>query len=156
VERCVRLRAVERRLLLYPIEEASLRLCQHPIENWRVDFYSDLMTEALTESLEAKVAEVAAIDDHVRRGLAAREARDLLAARDRELLEILRTAVQTLRREGRTWAEVGGLFGRSHAWAEALATGRSSKRGKAGHAAESTPRAGAAEGHSPDTSTTDQ
>lgn len=110
------------------------------------------MTDAFTESLEAKVAEVAAIEDLVERGRAAREARDRLAASDRALLAIQRAAVQGLR-PGRTWAEVGQLFGRTHAWAEALATGRSSKRRKSDHAAQPTPSARAAEGHSPDTTT---
>jgi hypothetical protein len=113
------------------------------------------MTDAFTESLEAKVAEVAALEDLVERGLAAREVRDQLAASDRTLYEIQQAAIQGLR-PGRTWAEVGQLFGRSHAWAEALATGRSAKRRKTVHAAESTPRAGAAEGHAPDTSTPEQ
>ena len=113
------------------------------------------MTDAFTESLEAKVAEVAALEDLVERGLAARKVRDQLAASDRALYEIQQAAIQELR-TGRTWAEVGQLFGRSHAWAEAIATGRSARRGKAGHAAESTPRAGAAEGHSPDTDQPDQ
>ena len=108
------------------------------------------MTDAFTESLEAKVAEIAAIEDLIERGLAARKVRDQLAASDRDLYAIQQAVIQGLR-PGRTWAEVGAIFGRSHAWAEALATGRSSKRGKAGHDAESTPRAGAAEGHSPDT-----
>jgi hypothetical protein len=113
------------------------------------------MTDAFTESLEAKVAQVAAIDDLVERGLAAREVRDQLTAGDRDLYAIQRDVVQQLR-SGRTWAEVGRLFGRSHAWAEALATGRSSRRGKTDHAAESTPHARAAEGHSPDTGTPEQ
>lgn len=108
------------------------------------------MTDALTESLEATVAEVAAIDDPVARGLAAREARRVLAASDHALYVIQRAAVQGLR-AGRTWAEVGHLFGRSHAWAEALAKGRSSKRRKVDHASESTPRAGAKEGQPNDT-----
>lgn len=111
------------------------------------------MTDALTKSLEAKIAEVAAIEDLVNRGVAAREARDQLAASDHALLEIQRAVIQALRQQGRTWAQVGDLFGRSHAWAEALATGRSSKRRKTEHAAESTPDARAAEGHSPDTPT---
>ncbi|MEU0818907.1 hypothetical protein [Streptomyces mirabilis] len=113
------------------------------------------MTDAFTESLEAKVAEVAAIDDLLAQGLAALEARQKLAASDQALYSIQQAAVQGLR-PGRTWAEVGGLFGRSYAWAEAIAKGRSSKRSKADHAAESTPRAGAAEGRSPDTETPDQ
>jgi len=137
------------------ILSAPLRVCQHPIEKWRVDFYSGHMTDALTESLEAKVAEVAALEDLVERGLAAREVRDQLAASDRALYEIQQAVIRDLR-PGRTWAEVGQLFGRSHAWAEALATGRSSKRGKNVHDAESTPRAGTEEGHSPDTGTPDQ
>jgi len=110
------------------------------------------MTEAFTDSLEARVAEIEAIEDPVQRGLAAREAREYLAASDRKLYAIQRAAVQALR-PGRTWAEVGDLFGRSYAWAEAIAKGRSSKRGK-DHAAESTPRAGAEEGHVPDTDQT--
>lgn len=113
------------------------------------------MTDAFTESLEAKVAEVAAIDDLLAQGLAALEARQKLAASDQALYAIQQAAVQGLR-PGRTWAEVGELFGRSYAWAEAIAKGRSSKRSKADHAAESTPRAGAAEGHDPDTETPDQ
>lgn len=113
------------------------------------------MTDAFTESLEAKVAEVAAIDDLLAQGLAALEARQKLAASDQALYVIQQAAVQGLR-PGRTWAEVGELFGRSYAWAEAIAKGRSSKRSKTDHDAESTPRAGAAEGHSPDTETPDQ
>ena len=151
----MRLQAVERRSLLYAIEDPHLRVCQHRLENWRVDSYSDLMTDALAESLEAKIAEVAAIEDLVQRGLAAREARDQLALSDRALYEIQQAVIQELK-PGRTWAQVGQLFGRSHAWAEALATGRSSKRRKTDHAAESTPRASAAKGHSPDTETPDQ
>jgi hypothetical protein len=141
---------VERRSLLYAIEAPLLRVCQHPIENRRVDFYSDLMTDAFTESLEAKVAEVKAIEDLLTQGRAALEARQKLAASDQDLYAIQQAAVRGLR-QGRTWAEVGELFGRSYAWAEAIAKGRSSKRGKNDHAAESTPRVGAAEGHSPDT-----
>ncbi|MFJ4785105.1 hypothetical protein [Streptomyces sp. NPDC088794] len=113
------------------------------------------MTDAFTESLEAKVAEVAAIDDLLTQGLAALEARKQLAESDQALYAIERAAVQGLR-PGRTWAEVGYLFGRSYGWAEAIAKGRSAKRGKSDHDAESTPRAGAAEGHSPDTGTPDQ
>lgn len=111
------------------------------------------MTDAFTESLEAKVAEIAAIDDLVEQGRAALEARQKLATSDQALYAIQRAAVQGLH-VGRTWAEVGDLFGRSHAWAEAIAKGRSAKRGKSDHAAESTPTARAAEGHSPDTTTT--
>lgn len=113
------------------------------------------MTDAFTESLEAKVAEVAAIDDLLTQGLAAIEARQKLASSDQALYAIERAAVQGLR-PGRTWAQVGELFGRSYGWAEAIAKGRSSKRGKSDHDAESTPRAGAAEGHAPDTETPDQ
>lgn len=107
------------------------------------------MTDAFTESLEAKVAEVEAIEDLLARGRAALDARQKLAESDQELYSIQQAAIQGLR-QGRTWAEVGELFGRSYAWAEAIAKGRSAKRGKTDHAAESTPRAGAAEGHSPD------
>jgi hypothetical protein len=145
---------VERPRLQHHTEDI-LRLCQHSIENWRVDFYSGLMTDAFTESLEAKVAEVAAIDDLLMQGRAALEARKKLAESDQALYAIQQAAVQGLR-PGRTWAEVGDLFGRSYAWAEAIAKGRSSKRGKGDHAAESTPRASAAEGHSLDTETPDQ
>ncbi|WP_020135085.1 hypothetical protein [Streptomyces sp. 351MFTsu5.1] len=107
------------------------------------------MTDAFAESLEAKVAQVEAIDDLLARGRAAIEARQLLAVSDRDLYAIQQAALQGLR-EGRTWAQVGELFGRTHAWAEAIAKGRSAKRGKTDHAAESTPRAGAAEGRDPD------
>lgn len=113
------------------------------------------MTDAFTESLEAKVAEVAAIDDLLAQGLAALKARQKLAESDQALYVIEQAAVRGLR-PGRTWAEVGEMFGRSYGWAEAIAKGRSSKRGKADHAVESTPHADAAEGHSPDTSTPDQ
>ena len=145
---------MERPWLQHHIEDC-LRLCQHPIENRCVDFYSDLMTDAFTESLEAKVAEVAAIDDLLAQGRAALEARQKLAASDQALYAIQQAAVQGLR-QGRTWAEVGELFGRSYGWAEAIAKGRSSKRGKADHAAESTPRASAEEGHATDTDQTDR
>ncbi|MFE9286664.1 hypothetical protein [Streptomyces olivaceus] len=110
------------------------------------------MTDAFTESLEARVAEIAAIKDLVERGLAAREAREHMAVRDRELYAIQRAVVQELK-PGRTWEEVGRLFGRSHAWAEALATARSSKRRKSEHAAQQTPTARETEGHGEDTST---
>lgn len=113
------------------------------------------MTDAFTESLEAKVAEVAAIEDLVERGSVAREVRDRLMESDHALYSIQQAVLQELR-VGRTWAQVGELFGRSHAWAEAIAKGRSSKRRKTDHSAESTPRAGAAEGHSPDTDQPDQ
>ena len=113
------------------------------------------MTDAFTESLEAKVAEVAAIDDLLARGRAALEARQKLAASDQALYVIQQAAVQGLR-PGRTWAQVGELFGRSYGWAEAIAKGRSSKRGKTDHAAESTSRAGAEEGHDTDTDQTDR
>lgn len=93
------------------------------------------MTDAFTESLEAKVAEIAAIDDLIEQGRAALEARQKLAASDQALYAIQRAALQGLY-AGRTWAEVGALFGRSHAWAEAIAKGRSAKRGKSDHAAE--------------------
>lgn len=137
------------------ILSAPLRICQHPIEKWRVRFYSGHMTDAFTESLEAKVAEVAAIDDPLTQGLAAIEARQQLATSDQALYAIEQAAVQGLR-PGRTWAEVGDLFGRSYGWAEAIAKGRSSRRGKTDHAAESTPHARAAEGHSPDIGTPEQ
>jgi hypothetical protein len=109
------------------------------------------MTDALTESLEAKVAEVAAIEDLVQRGVAAREVRTQIAAADRALYAIQQAVVQELR-PGRTWAEVGQLFERTGSWAEALARGRKSKR-KGGHAVQPTPHARAAEGHSPDSAT---
>ncbi|MGW7087565.1 hypothetical protein ACWGH2_29270 [Streptomyces sp. NPDC054871] len=107
------------------------------------------MTDAFADSLEAKVAEVAAIDDLLEQGLAAHEARQKLAASDHALYVIQQAAVQGLR-QGRTWAEVGRLFGRSYAWAEAIARGRSSKRRKVDHAAKPMPRAGAEEGHAAD------
>jgi hypothetical protein len=113
------------------------------------------MTDAFTESLEAKVAEVAAIEDLLERGLAAIEARQKLAESDQALYAIEQAAVQGLR-PGRTWAEVGELFGRSYGWAEAIAKGRSSKRGKTDHAPESTSRAEAKEGHATDTDQTDR
>jgi hypothetical protein len=113
------------------------------------------MTDAFTESLEAKVAEVAAIEDLLTQGRAALEARQKLTESDQALYAIQQAAVRGLR-QGRTWAEVGELFGRSYAWAEAIAKGRSSKRGKTDHAAESTPRAGAAEGHPSVTDQPDQ
>jgi hypothetical protein len=114
------------------------------------------MTDALTEAQEAKVAEVAAHEDLIERYHAAREARaQTKVTFDQPLHEIQRAVVRELR-PGRTWAEVGRMIGTSGSWAEALATGRSSKRRKSDHAAESTPRAGAAEGHSPDTETPDQ
>lgn len=140
--------AVERpRLQHHP--EGCLRVCQHHLENWRVDSYSDLMTDAFTESLEAKVAEVEAIEDQVAQCRAVLDARQQLAESDQRLYAIQQAAIQGLR-QGRTWAEVGELFGRSYAWAEAIAKGRSAKRGKTDHVAESTPHAGAAEGHSLD------
>lgn len=113
------------------------------------------MTDALTDALEAKVAEVAAIENPVERGLAAREVRDQLAENDRALYAIQRDSVRKLRPE-HTWAEIGELFGRSYGWAEALAAGRGSRRRKNDHAAESTPRADAPEGHSPDADQPDQ
>lgn len=113
------------------------------------------MTDAFTESLEAKVAQVEAIEDLVDRGMAAIEARQRLATSDQALYAIERAAVQGLR-PGRTWAEVGSLFGRTYGWAEGIAKGRSARRRKGGHAAESTLRAGATEGHSPDTETPEQ
>jgi hypothetical protein len=106
------------------------------------------MTDAFTESLEAKVAEVAAIEDLVQRVLAARLARDQLATSDRALHATTQAALRDLK-PGRTWAEVGRMFGRSHSWAEALATGRSAKRRRTAHASESTAPAGAAEGQPP-------
>jgi hypothetical protein len=142
---------VERRSLQHHIE-AVLSACQHRIENWRVATYAEAMTDALTEFLEEKVAHVAAIEDPVQRGLAAREARDQLATSDRALYAIQRAAVRELK-PGRTWAEVGRLFGRSHAWAEAIAAGRSAKRKKTGHVAESTPASRAVEGRQDDTTT---
>lgn len=148
MERPLELEAVERPSFLYPIEVARLRACQHPIEGWLVDFYSGLMTDAFTESLEARVAEVAAIDDLVQRGLAARHVRDQLARSDRTLHAMQQAVLKELK-PGRTWAEVGRMFGRSHSWAEALATGRSSKRRKTEHASDSTAHAGAAEGQPP-------
>ncbi|WP_420032275.1 hypothetical protein ACN2WE_05275 [Streptomyces sp. cg28] len=109
------------------------------------------MTDALTEAQEAKVAEVAACEDIVARYHAARVARaKTMETFDRPLHEIQREAVQLLR-PGRTWAEVGRLIGASGSWAEALATGRKPKRRKVDHAGESTPRAGAEEGHAADT-----
>lgn len=146
---------MERPWLQHHIED-FLSPCQHPIEKWRVDFYSVPMTDALTEAQEAKVAEVAAREDLVERYHAAREARARSKATfDHPLHEIQRAVIRELR-PGRTWAEVGRLIGTSGSWAEALATGRSSKRRKTVHAAESTPRARTTEGHSPDTETPDQ
>ncbi|MFK4869009.1 hypothetical protein ACI3K4_27725 [Streptomyces sp. CSMPJR101] len=110
------------------------------------------MTDALKEFLEARVAEIEAIDDLTEQVHAAIEARQQLAASDQALYAIQRSGIEGLHEE-RTWAEVGGLFGRSHAWAEAIAKGRSAKRGKSDHAAQPTPRAGAVEGHAPDTTT---
>ncbi|MFD5384305.1 hypothetical protein ACFWMG_04910 [Streptomyces sp. NPDC127074] len=107
------------------------------------------MTDALTKSLEAKIAEVAAIDDLVERGLAAREVRNQIAAGDRALYAIHQAVVQELR-QGRTWAEVGELFERTGSWAEALARGRKSKR-KGDHADQPTPHARTTEGHATDT-----
>ncbi|MFF6966249.1 hypothetical protein ACFY9G_23140 [Streptomyces anthocyanicus] len=151
MERLLELRAVERRSLQHHLEDV-LRRCQHRLENWRVDFYCGSMTDAFTESLEAKVAEVEAIDDLLARGRAALEARQALAASDQALYAIQQAAVQGLY-PGRTWAQVGELFGRTHAWAEAIARGRSSKRRKSDHAVQPTPNARAAEGHAEDTGT---
>lgn len=109
------------------------------------------MTDALTEAQEAKVAEVAAREDLIERYHAAREARAQTRTNfDQPLHEIQRAVVRELR-PGRTWAEVGRLLGTSGSWAEALATGRKSKRRREDHDAESTPHAGAEEGRSPDT-----
>ncbi|MET9445032.1 hypothetical protein [Streptomyces sp. NPDC006610] len=110
------------------------------------------MTDAFKESLEAKVAEVAAINDLLTQGRAVLEARQRLAECDQALYAIEQAAIQGLR-PGRTWAEVGELFGRSHAWAEAIAKGRSAKRKKTGHVAESTPASRAVEGRQDDTTT---
>lgn len=145
----MRLWAVERPRLQHHTDD-FLSGCQHCLENWRVGFYAESMTDAFTESLEAKVAQVEAIDDLLAQGRAALEARQELAASDQALYAIQRAAVQGLY-TGRTWAEVGALFGRSHAWAEAIAKGRSSTRRKNDHAAESTPRASAEEGRDGDT-----
>jgi len=107
------------------------------------------MTDAFTESLEAKVAEVEAIEDQVAQCRAVLDARQQLAESDQRLYAIQQAAIQGLR-QGRTWAEVGELFGRSYAWAEAIAKGRSAKRRRTDHDAESTPPARAVEGHAPD------
>lgn len=109
------------------------------------------MTDEFTKALEARVAEVAAIEDPVQRGTVAREVRDQIAAADRSLYAIQREAVQELHQE-RSWAEVGRLFNRTSSWAEALARGRSAKR-KRGHATQPTPSMRAEEGRSPDTTT---
>jgi hypothetical protein len=111
------------------------------------------MTDAFRDPLEGTVAGVAAITDPEQRVRAAIESRQRIAEADRDLYAIERAGIQELK-HGRTWAEVGRLFGRSHAWAEAIATGRSAKRRKSEHADESTPPARVAEGHRPDTTAT--
>lgn len=114
------------------------------------------MTDALTEAQEAKVAEVVSHADPAERYAAAREARAQNRENyDRRLQEIQKDAVRELR-PGRTWAEVGKMIGTTGSWAEALVSGRKTKRQEGEHVAESTPRAGATEGHSPDTEQPDQ
>jgi hypothetical protein len=109
------------------------------------------MTDALTEAQEAKVAEVVAHADPAERYAAAREARARnRETYDRRLQEIQKEAVRELR-PGRTWAEVGKLIGTTGSWAEALVSDRKPRRQGEDHGAESTPRASAVEGHSPDT-----
>ncbi len=109
------------------------------------------MTDALTEAQEAKVAEVVARADPAERYAAAREARAKnRETYDRRLQEIQKDAIRELR-PGRTWAEVGKLIGTTGSWAEALVSDRKTKRQEGDHADQPTPRAGAAEGHAPDT-----
>lgn len=111
------------------------------------------MTDALTETLEATVAEVAAHEDPVERYHAAREARALIRENGDQALHAIQKAVVQELRSGRTWAEVGKLLGTSGSRAEALASGRKSRGRKGDHDSESTPRADAEEGHDTDAAT---
>jgi hypothetical protein len=103
------------------------------------------MTNALTAAIAATTEEVAAVENPVERYDAARRARTLIKDGDREFMLIQQEVTNSLK-DGRTWAEVGALLGITGSRAEQVAKGRGTS-----HAAESTPRAGAAEGHSPDT-----
>jgi hypothetical protein len=109
------------------------------------------MTEALTSAIESEMGRLAQITDPVERFHAVREYRQDLARGDRRGKELEQAVVSELK-EGRPWREVGELLGVSGSRAEQIAKGRGPVR----HAVESTPRAGAAEGHAPDTSTPDQ
>lgn len=102
------------------------------------------MTNALTAAIAATTEEVAAIEDLVERYEAARQARALVKDGDRTLMLIQQEVANALK-PGITWAEVGRMLGITGSRAEQVARGRGTA-----HAAESTPRAGAVEGHSPD------
>lgn len=109
------------------------------------------MTNALIAAIAATTEEVAAVEDLVERYEAARQARALVKDGDRNLMLIQQEVANALK-PGNTWAEVGRMLGITGSRAEQVARGRGTSR----HDAESTPRAGAAEGHSPDTGTPDQ
>lgn len=109
------------------------------------------MTNALTAAIAATTEEVAAVEDPVERYEAARQARTFIKDGDRDLMLIQKEIVNSLK-PGRTWAQVGAMLSITGSRAEQVAKGRGMSR----HAAESTPRAGATEGHSPDTEQPDQ
>jgi hypothetical protein len=109
------------------------------------------MTEALASTIAAEAGQIAEIVDPVERFHAVREFRQALTAGDRHGKAIEQAIVNELKQD-RPWREVGEMLGVSGSRAEQIAKGRGPVR----HAAESTPRAGAAEGHSPDTSTPEQ
>jgi hypothetical protein len=106
------------------------------------------MTEALTSAIESETGRLAEITDLVERFHAVREFRQALAEGDRSGKALERAVVSELKKD-RPWREVGELLGVSGSRAEQIAKGRGPIR----HDVESTPHAGAAEGHSPDTET---
>jgi hypothetical protein len=134
-----------------PTEADPAKLFQVSLEGAKLRPYSDRMTNALTAAIAATKEEVAAVENLVERYEKARTARDSLRDGDRDFMLIQQDVVNQLR-PGRTWAEVGSMLGITGSRAEQVAKGRGTSR----HAAESTPHAGAAEGHSPDVDQPDQ
>ncbi|MER6534338.1 hypothetical protein ABT215_11105 [Streptomyces sp900105755] len=103
------------------------------------------MTEALTSAIASETGRLADIPDLVERFHAVREFRQTLADGDRTGKALEQAVVSELKQD-RPWREVGALLGMSGSRAEQIAKGRGPLR----HDAESTPPAGAAEGHQPD------
>ena len=134
-----------------PVRGESRQLSQAALEDRRLRPYPDSMTNALTAAIAATTEEVAAVEDPVERYEAARQARTVIKDGDRDLM-LIQQEIANFLKPGRTWAQVGAMLSITGSRAEQVAKGRGTSR----HAAESTPRAGAAEGHSPDTGTPDQ
>lgn len=96
---------------------------QARLEVDRSRLYPDLMTNALTASIEAAIEDIAAVADPVERFNEGRKIRAEFSDGDRRVMLLQQSAVEELK-QGRTWAQVGEALGVTGSRAEQIAKGR--------------------------------